>query len=139
MEEPSVPTQVCCSCHAVRALPAGTAQPTYHQGWVCAAIGATCNPCRRCSKPLNEGANQGSARALPDAWGRGEALLQLEGALDMVAEEGDSLSVCRGCYDSFRRGLAKHKKEERTREREEQADEETPAKRHRGAQALSTS
>ena len=45
-------------------------------------------------------------------------------------KEGDSLSVCRGCYDSFRRALAKHKKEERTREMEEQADEETPAKRH---------
>jgi hypothetical protein len=137
MDEPNVRTQVCSLCHAVRALPSGSAPPTYHQGWVCATIGATCDPCRQCSKPLGEGADLESARVytLPDAWGRGEALLQLEGALGMVAKEGDSLSVCRGCYDSFRRGLAKHKKEER----EGQADEETPAKRLRGAQALSTS
>ena len=138
MDEPNVRTQVCSLCHAVRALPSGSAPPTYHQGWVCAAIGATCDPCRQCSKPLGEGADLESARVytLPDAWGRGEALLQLEGALGMVAKEGDSLSVCRVCYDSFRRALIKHKKEERERERQEQADEGTPAKRHRGAQAL---
>ena len=53
----------------------------------------------------------------------------------VTVDHFDSLLVCRGCYDSFRRGLAKHKNEER----EGQADEETPAKRLRGAQALSTS
>ena len=57
----------------------------------------------------------------------------------VTVDHFDSLLVCRGCYDSFRRTLDKHKKEERPREREEQADEETPAKRHRAAQALSTS
>ena len=53
----------------------------------------------------------------------------------VTVDHFDSLLVCRGCYDSFRRGLAKHKNEER----EGQADEKTPAKRLRGAQALSTS